>query len=45
MLAEPASVGFDGPLSFHAEYEMPAAERAQALRGEIAYCRRLLAEL
>ena len=44
MLAELKRVGFDGVLTLHSEYEMPQEQLLQALRSEIAYCRRLLAE-
>lgn len=45
LLGELKRIGFDGVLTFHAEYEMPPDELLQALRGEIAYCRRLLEEV
>jgi len=39
-------VGFDGPLSFHGEFEgMSPDQRVEANREDIAYCRRVLAEV
>jgi len=45
MFRELGRIGFDGPLTFHTEYEMPQDQLVEALAKEIAYCRRALKNL